>query len=89
MAARPASRALRQSVRQLAAPAVQRRTFVSALNAARAGVAVAPKAAVTSQFQQVRGLKTVDFAGTKEQVYGAYLLPTSTLKCGLTLVNRA
>ncbi|KAH7135373.1 6-phosphogluconate dehydrogenase [Dendryphion nanum] len=69
MASRPASRALRQSIRQLAAPAVQRRTFVSALSAARAGAKAAPKAAVTSQFQQTRGIKTIDFAGTKETVY--------------------
>ena len=70
MASRPAARALRQTARQLAAPAVQRRTFVSALNTARAGVAAAPKAAVTSSYQQVRGIKTIDFAGTKETVYG-------------------
>ncbi|PSN73408.1 ketol-acid reductoisomerase [Corynespora cassiicola Philippines] len=69
MASRPAARALRQSARQLAAPAVQKRTFVSALNAARSGVAAAPKAAVASSFQQVRGIKTIDFAGTKETVY--------------------
>jgi ketol-acid reductoisomerase len=69
MASRPAARALRQSVRQLASPAVQRRTFVSAVGAARAGIAAAPKAAVTSQFQQTRGVKTIDFAGTKETVY--------------------
>lgn len=72
MASRPASRALRQTARQVAssAPAVQRRTFVSALNAARSGVAAGPKAAVSSQFQQKRGVKTIDFAGTKETVYG-------------------
>jgi ketol-acid reductoisomerase len=50
----------------VAAPA-QKRTFVSAV---RAGVTAAPKAAVTSQFQQKRGVKTIDFAGTKETVYG-------------------
>ena len=72
MASRPAARALRQSARQLAAPAVQKRTFVSALNAARSGVAAAPKAAVASSFQQVRGIKTIDFAGTKETVYGSF-----------------
>ncbi|KAF2792607.1 ketol-acid reductoisomerase [Melanomma pulvis-pyrius CBS 109.77] len=67
MASRPAARALRQSVRQLA-PAVQRRTFISAVNTtARAAVASAPKAAVFQQ--QVRGVKTIDFAGTKEDVY--------------------
>jgi ketol-acid reductoisomerase len=73
MASRPASRALRQTARQFAsAPAVQKRTFVSALNAVRVGATAAPKAAVGSQFQQVRGVKTIDFAGTKEDVYGSY-----------------
>lgn len=73
MASRPAARVLRQSARQIAAPAVQRRTFVSALQAARAGATAAPKAAVTTSFQQVRGKKTIDFAGHKETVYGAYI----------------
>jgi ketol-acid reductoisomerase len=63
MASRPAARALRQTARQLAASPAQKRTFVSALRAA-------PKAAVTSQFQQTRGIKTIDFAGTKETVFG-------------------
>jgi ketol-acid reductoisomerase len=58
----------------LKAPAVQRRTFVSAINTARAGVAAGPKAAVTVPFQQTRGLKTIDFAGTKEQVFGSFTL---------------
>jgi hypothetical protein len=80
MTARPASRALRQCARQLAAPAVQRRTFVSALSAARVG-AVAPKAAVTSSLQQVRGVKTVDFAGHKETVYGTIMLDTNNAEC--------
>lgn len=71
MASRTASRALRASARQLAAPAVQRRTFVSALNAASKGVvAAAPRAAAMPQ-QQTRGMKTIDFAGTKEVVFGA------------------
>ncbi|KAF2749737.1 ketol-acid reductoisomerase [Sporormia fimetaria CBS 119925] len=71
MASRTAPRSLRQASRLLAsAPAVQRRTFVSALTAARSGVAAsAPKAAVSSGFQQTRGVKTVDFAGHKETVY--------------------
>ncbi|KAF1940586.1 ketol-acid reductoisomerase [Clathrospora elynae] len=66
MASRPVSRALRQTARQLAASPAQKRTFVSAL---RAGATAAPKAAVTSHFQQTRGVKTIDFAGTKEKVY--------------------
>ncbi|XTI91521.1 putative ketol-acid reductoisomerase protein [Cenococcum geophilum] len=56
--------------RQLtAAPVVQRRTFVAAVGAARAGIAAAPKAAVSTPFQQTRGVKTIDFAGTKETVF--------------------
>jgi ketol-acid reductoisomerase len=50
----------------LAAAPAQKRTFVSAINAASRA---APKAAVSAQFQQTRGLKTVDFAGHKETVY--------------------
>ena len=70
MASRPAARALRQSIRQLA-PAVQRRTFVSAVNnSARATVAAAPRAVF---HQQSRGVKTIDFAGTKETVYGVFI----------------
>jgi ketol-acid reductoisomerase len=70
MASRPAARVLRQATRQLAVPQVQKRTFVSALGAARTGIKAAPKAAVTTSFQQTRGKKTIDFAGTKEVVYG-------------------
>ena len=70
MASRTASRALRSSLRQtVKAPAVQQRTFVSAVNAAsRPALAQAPKAA--APFVQQRGVKTVDFAGHKEDVYG-------------------
>lgn len=70
MASRPAARALRQTARQLAAAPAQKRTFVSAV---RAGVTAAPKPAVTSRFQQTRGVKTIDFAGTKETVYGTFI----------------
>jgi ketol-acid reductoisomerase len=52
--------------KQLSAPA--RRTFVSALNASARPTATRAVAAA----QQVRGVKTIDFAGTKEQVYGEY-----------------
>ncbi|CAI6312812.1 unnamed protein product [Periconia digitata] len=72
MASRPAARALRQASRQLAVNPAQKRGFVSAINrsSARAAVAAAPKAAVAAPFQQqTRGVKTIDFAGTKEVVY--------------------
>lgn len=71
MASRSASRAFRSSLKQLKAPSsgVQQRTFVSAVNAAsRPTLQPAQKAA--SAFVQQRGVKTVDFAGHKEQVYG-------------------
>jgi len=70
MSSRTFSRALRSPLaRQLASPAVQRRTFVSALNAVRATAVTARAAAPTLQ-QQTRGVKTIDFAGSKEEVYG-------------------
>ncbi|KMU87022.1 ketol-acid reductoisomerase [Coccidioides immitis H538.4] len=71
MASRPAARALRSSFsRNLAASAskASRRTFISATNARPA---LAAKAApIAAPFaQQARGIKTIDFAGTKETVY--------------------
>lgn len=70
MASRSFSKTLRGSMaRQLVAPAVQQRTFVAAARTvARAGVAARP--AVTGIQQQARGMKTMDFAGHKEDVYG-------------------
>jgi len=69
MASKTIPRALRLSTRV----AVPRRTFVSVSrarpSAATASVTRAP-AAVTA-----RGVKTIDFAGTKETVYGE--LPTA------------
>jgi ketol-acid reductoisomerase len=76
MASRPVTRALRQSARQLAAAPAQKRTFVSALSAG--AKKAAPRAAVTGQFQQTRGVKTIDFAGTKETVYGRFQLDTTS-----------
>jgi len=69
MASRSFSKAVRSPLaRQFTSPAVQRRTFVSAFSAAaRPNVA---RAAVAGPAQQVRGIKTVDFAGHKEQVFG-------------------
>lgn len=70
MNSRTASRALRACAKQLSAPTTQRRTFVSALNAAsRATVATAQRPVQLSA-QQTRGVKTIDFAGVKEDVYG-------------------
>ena len=65
MASRQFSRALRSPLaKQFSAPA--RRTFASAVNAA----ARRPVARAAVAAQQVRGVKTIDFAGTKEKVYG-------------------
>jgi ketol-acid reductoisomerase len=70
MASRNLSKALRGPARQLAsAPRVQQRTFVAAARSAvRAGAVARPVAAGPVQ-QQVRGVKTIDFAGHKEDVY--------------------
>lgn len=71
MASRSFSKALRSPLaRQITAPAVQRRTMVSALAGARATAPSMVKTATTTSMQQVRGVKTVDFAGHKETVYG-------------------
>lgn len=67
MASRSFSKVLRSPLtRQIVSPAVQRRTIVSALGGVRATVAKA----ATAPVQQVRGVKTVDFAGHKEKVFG-------------------
>lgn len=73
-APRTATKALRSSfAKQLASPQTQRRTIVSALNAA-ARPAVVKAAAKPFAAQQVRGVKTIDFAGHKETVYGTHVM---------------
>nr|OQO21915.1 Ketol-acid reductoisomerase, mitochondrial [Rachicladosporium sp. CCFEE 5018] len=70
MASKNASRALRSSLKQLSAPRVQQRTFVSAVNAAsRPSLLPAAKTATATFQQQSRGAKTIDFAGHKEKVF--------------------
>ncbi|KAK7698698.1 Bifunctional acetohydroxyacid reductoisomerase [Diaporthe eres] len=69
MSARGFSSALRPAARQLTKNTVQRRTFVAALNAASRTSAVARPALARPVQQQIRGVKTVDFAGHKETVY--------------------
>lgn len=74
MASKNFSKALRGPLsRQLASPAVQRRTFVSAINAAARPAAVAATRAARPAQQQTRGVKTIDFAGSKEEVWGEFL----------------
>jgi hypothetical protein len=67
MASRSFSKALRSPMaRQLAAPA-QKRAFIAAAGAIRAA---APRTAASAPKQQTRGVKTMDFAGHKEKVWG-------------------
>ncbi|PGH14976.1 ketol-acid reductoisomerase, mitochondrial [Polytolypa hystricis UAMH7299] len=71
MAARPLSKALRTPLTRNLSTAtnVARRTFVSTA-AARPALVAASKAAIASPVaQQTRGIKTIDFAGTKETVF--------------------
>lgn len=75
MSSRTATRALRASLRQVARPATQQqRTYLTAaLNAASRTTAAKAMPKATVAAQQVRGVKTVDFAGHKEKVFGACL----------------
>ncbi|KAI9738180.1 MAG: Bifunctional acetohydroxyacid reductoisomerase [Cirrosporium novae-zelandiae] len=70
MASRSFTKALRSPiVRQLTSTAVQRRTIVSVAGGLRAAVKATPRVAVVPAWQQTRGVKTMDFAGSKEVVY--------------------
>ncbi|KAH0542069.1 Acetolactate synthase, mitochondrial [Glutinoglossum americanum] len=55
--------------RQFASPVTQRRTFVSTFGGARAAITAPTRTTVAGPAQQVRGVKTIDFAGTKETDY--------------------
>lgn len=71
MASKSIPKVLRSSGARQLTSNTQRRTFVSALNAVRATSAAAAKPAfVAPVVQQKRGMKTIDFAGHKEVVYG-------------------
>lgn len=49
----------------------QQRTYLTAaLNAGKTGAVRQAVKPVAASSQQVRGVKTVDFAGVKEEVYG-------------------
>ena len=71
MASRGFTKALRAASRQkLPSQQIQRRTLTSFLGA-RPAIAATPRAAFAGPIQQqVRGVKTIDFAGHKEQVFG-------------------
>jgi ketol-acid reductoisomerase len=72
MASRSFSKALRSPMaRQLtSSTAAQQRTFVAARTLVRATAQVSKAATASPVQQQIRGVKTVDFAGHKEDVYG-------------------
>lgn len=78
MASKHASRALRTSLKQISTPRVQQRTFAAAVNATRAAW---QKPATPAFVQQTRSMKTVDFAGDKEVVYGM------TRDCAIVLLH--
>ena len=64
------SRAVRRStLRQLTSGKVQPRTFSTLLTASRA-TPIAVKKAINLPVQAKRDLKTIDFAGHKETVFG-------------------
>jgi ketol-acid reductoisomerase len=68
MSSRSFSKVLRSPLaRQLTSQTVQRRTFIALTRATALGRASAVPGPV---HQQVRGVKTIDFAGSKEQVWG-------------------
>lgn len=71
MASRGFSKALRAASRQKPpSQSFQRRTLSLSLGA-RPAIAIAPRATLAGPIQQqVRGVKTIDFAGHKEQVFG-------------------
>ncbi|KOS21431.1 Ketol-acid reductoisomerase [Escovopsis weberi] len=70
MASKSMSRTLRAPLaRQLAAPRVAQRSFSVARSAVRATAAAAARPSAAIGAQQVRGVKTIDFAGVKEEVH--------------------
>ncbi|KAI9780664.1 MAG: Bifunctional acetohydroxyacid reductoisomerase [Geoglossum umbratile] len=70
MASRSFTKTIRAPLaRQFVSPATQRRTFASAFGGVRAAITAPPRVDVTRSVQGLRGLKTIDFAGTKETVY--------------------
>ena len=71
MASRSFNRALRAPLaRQFSLPSTQRRTLLTALGNTRKAAFISPKTAVALSLQSSRGMKTIDFAGHKETVYG-------------------
>ena len=75
MSSRSFSKSVRSPLaRQLASPRVQQRSFAAARSLVRAGAVARPAAIAGAAQQQVRGVKTIDFAGQKEDVYGMEII---------------
>jgi len=74
MASRGFTKVLRAAPRQrLPSQSFQRRTLTYSL-AARPAIAASTRATFAGPIQQqVRGVKTIDFAGHKEQVFGEFI----------------
>ena len=90
MASRGFSKALRsQLARQVTSPAAQRRSFVAAANLVRATTRQAARPVVGVAHQQVRGVKTIDFAGTPEDVYGNTIPPSLLVLVDYLMSGRA
>lgn len=72
MASKTFVRTLRTASKQkISTPSVQKRSITSTLAATRPVAAAVQRPAFTAPSQQqTRGIKTIDFAGTKETVFG-------------------
>jgi hypothetical protein len=74
MASKTLARSLRAASKQkISAPSVQKRSIASALLTRPVTAAAQRPAFSAPSQQQTRGVKTIDFAGTKETVFGMQL----------------
>jgi ketol-acid reductoisomerase len=75
MASRRAPQLLRSSLAQAAKAPLGGARVLPALSGltARTAALVTQRATVSLPFEQARGMKTIDFAGTKETVYGTVM----------------
>ena len=82
MASKTLARTLRTASKQkFSAPSVQKRSIATALATRPVTAAIQRPAFAAPSQQQTRGVKTIDFAGSKEQVFGAQILSVLTLHC--------
>ena len=85
MASKTFARTLRTASKQkLSTQPLQKRTFTSAL-ATRPAAVAAVRTAFAGPAQQTRGVKTIDFAGHKEQVFEREDWPREKLLVGSML----